>query len=68
MVLKGDRRGQDADTTVVSSDDIEESWVKMSSKDIADSTLGDFVEASGERFDAYSDNGRHAAIRMTALL
>jgi len=45
-----------------------EDWMRMQTKAIKESTLGDFVKAGGHRFHHIQDNGKQAAERMMKLL
>jgi hypothetical protein len=67
LVVKGNQKGEGSKTIVIIADHMTDDWVKVTSKDVSQSTLANFVKAGGHSFDALQDNGRHAASRMFAL-
>jgi len=67
LVVKGNQKGQGTQTVVILADHMADDWTKVTSKDVSQSTLGDFIKAGGDRFDPLKDNGTHAARRMMAL-
>jgi len=67
LVVKGNEKGEGSKTIVILADHMTDDWTKVTTKDVSQSTLLDFINAGGDRFDALNDNGTHAALRMMAL-
>lgn len=67
LVVKGNQKGEGSETVIILADHMTDDWTKVTTKDVSQSTLGDFVTAGGDSFDALEDNGTQAAARIMAL-
>jgi hypothetical protein len=67
LVVKGNQKGEGSETIVILADHMTDDWTKVTTKDVSQSTLFDFVKAGGTSFDPLKDNGTQAAARIMAL-